>query len=76
MSVIHFNQATTLSPEQFVAGLTDFGPGTPITIRTELAHRSTAGVDVTLMWVRRYETEAVVICVCDQHDGAYFEIEP
>ena len=27
MSTIHFNQTTTSSPEQFVAGLTDFGPG-------------------------------------------------
>jgi hypothetical protein len=27
MSQIHFHKATTLSPEQFVAGLTDFGPG-------------------------------------------------
>ena len=27
MSTIHFNQATSLTPEQFVAGLTDFGPG-------------------------------------------------
>jgi hypothetical protein len=27
MSQIHFSQTTTLSPEQFVAGLTDFGPG-------------------------------------------------
>ena len=27
MSTIHFNQTTTASPEQFVAGLTDFGPG-------------------------------------------------
>lgn len=27
MSRIHFNQTTALSPEQFVAGLTDFGPG-------------------------------------------------
>ena len=26
MSEIHFHKATTLSPEQFVAGLTDFGP--------------------------------------------------
>jgi hypothetical protein len=24
---IHFHQATTLTPEQYVAGLTDFGPG-------------------------------------------------
>src|ERR1041385_5079536 len=27
MSTIHFNQTTTLTPEQYVAGLTDFGPG-------------------------------------------------
>ena len=27
MSTIRFHQATTLTPEQYVAGLTDFGPG-------------------------------------------------
>lgn len=27
MSTIHFNQTTTLTPDQYVAGLTDFGPG-------------------------------------------------
>ena len=27
MSVIHFHQTTTSTPEHFVAGLTDFGPG-------------------------------------------------
>ena len=27
MSVLHFHEATTSSPEQFIAGLTDFGPG-------------------------------------------------
>jgi hypothetical protein len=27
MSTIHFNQTTNLTPEQYVAGLTDFGPG-------------------------------------------------
>lgn len=27
MSVIHFHATTTSSPEQFIAGLTDFGPG-------------------------------------------------
>jgi len=27
MSTIHFHQTTTSTPEQFVAGLTDFGPG-------------------------------------------------
>ena len=27
MSRIHFKQTTTATPEQFIAGLTDFGPG-------------------------------------------------
>jgi len=27
MSTIHFTQTTTLTPEQYIAGLTDFGPG-------------------------------------------------
>jgi hypothetical protein len=27
MSTIHLSQPTTLSPDQYVAGLTDFGPG-------------------------------------------------
>jgi hypothetical protein len=27
MSTIYFNQTTTLTPEQYVTGLTDFGPG-------------------------------------------------
>jgi hypothetical protein len=27
MATIHFNQTTTSTPEQFVDGLTDFGPG-------------------------------------------------
>ena len=27
MSTIHFHRTTTSTPEQFVAGLTDFGPG-------------------------------------------------
>jgi hypothetical protein len=27
MSTIHLNHTTTLTPEQYVAGLTDFGPG-------------------------------------------------
>jgi hypothetical protein len=27
MSTIHFHHTTTVTPEQFVAGLTDFGPG-------------------------------------------------
>ena len=35
MSTIHFHQTTTSTPEQFVAGLTDFGPG-----RSELFQNS------------------------------------
>src|SRR6516165_4284249 len=27
MSTIHLHQPTTLTPEQYIAGLTDFGPG-------------------------------------------------
>ena len=27
MSTLHFDQTTTATPEQFIAGLTDFGPG-------------------------------------------------
>jgi hypothetical protein len=27
MSTIHFHQTTTATPDQFIAGLTDFGPG-------------------------------------------------
>ena len=27
MSTMHFHQSTTLSPQQYTAGLTDFGPG-------------------------------------------------
>jgi hypothetical protein len=26
MSTIHLHQTTTLTPEQYIAGLTDFGP--------------------------------------------------
>jgi hypothetical protein len=37
MSTIHFHQTTTLTPEQFIAGLTDFGPG-----RSKLFGNSTA----------------------------------
>lgn len=42
--------------------------------RTELAHRSSAGVDVTLMWVRADGEEQVCVSVCDRRDGSYFEI--
>ena len=36
MSTIHFKETTTATPEQFIAGLTDFGPG-----RAELFGNST-----------------------------------
>jgi len=47
------------------------------TIRTELAHRSSGGVDVTLLWVHGGERdcdEEVIVCVWDSREGAYFEI--
>ena len=39
--------------------------------RTELAHRSSGGLDVTLLW---QGDDNVIICVCDAREGAYFEI--
>ncbi len=47
--------------------------------RTELAHRSSDGMDVTLVWVQgdRRDGEdnvCVCVCVCDRREGAYFEI--
>ena len=38
MSTIHFHRSTVSSPEQFIAGLTDFGPG-----RSELFPNSADG---------------------------------
>jgi hypothetical protein len=38
MSTIHLHQTTTLTPEQYIAGLTDFGPG-----RSELFSNSADG---------------------------------
>jgi hypothetical protein len=35
MATVHFNRQTTSTPEQFIAGLTDFGPG-----RAELFNNS------------------------------------
>jgi hypothetical protein len=42
--------------------------------RTELAHRSSDGLDVTLIWVQGDDEDKVVVCVCDRREGAYFEI--
>jgi hypothetical protein len=43
---------------------------------TELAHRSSDGVDVTLVWAHgeRDGDEEVVVCVWDAREAAYFEI--
>jgi hypothetical protein len=38
MATIHFHETTTATPEQFIAGLTDFGPG-----RSELFGNSADG---------------------------------
>jgi len=47
------------------------------TTRTELAHRSSDGLDVTLLWVHgggRDGDKEVVVCVWDAREGVYFEI--
>lgn len=46
----------------------------PKTTRTELAHRASAAIDVTLMWERCGDSDMALICVCDRQQGAYFEI--
>jgi hypothetical protein len=43
-------------------------------IRTELAHRSGDGIEVTLLWVRGSGNDATIVCVYDRREGAYFEI--
>jgi len=40
----------------------------------ELAHRSSDGMDVTLVWVPGDDEDKAVVCVCDRRAGAYFEI--
>jgi hypothetical protein len=52
MSTIHLHQTTTLAPEQYIAGLTDFGPG-----RSKLFGNST---DEYLKVHRRDSTHADV----------------
>ena len=42
--------------------------------RTELAHRSSAGTQVTLVWVQGDDEDRAVVCVADRREGAYFEI--
>jgi len=50
--------------------------GSATDIRTELARRSGGGIDVTLVWVHGGDSNGLRVCVCDQREGAYFEIEP
>lgn len=44
------------------------------TPRTELAHRSSDGLEVTLLWARNNGEDEVVVSVADLREGAYFEI--
>jgi hypothetical protein len=53
MSIIHLHRATTATPEQYVAGLTDFGPGRSKIFGNsadeylQVHHRGTSQADVT-----------------------------
>jgi len=53
MSTIHLHQTTTLTPEQYVAGLTDFGPGRSKVFGNsadeylKVHHRGSSEADVT-----------------------------
>jgi hypothetical protein len=42
--------------------------------RTELAHRSGDGVDVTLFWVHENGADRVVVSVDDRREGVSFQI--
>src|ERR1700732_5346477 len=46
----------------------------PDSERRELARRSSAGVDVTFYW--HPTLDELIVCVCDEHHGAHFEIRP
>jgi hypothetical protein len=46
----------------------------PLPERRELAHRSGAGVDVTLYW--HPVLDELIVCVCDKRHGDHFEIRP
>jgi hypothetical protein len=46
----------------------------PTRKQTELAHRSSDGIEVTLIWVQSDDEDRAVVCVCDRREGAYFEI--
>jgi len=42
---------------------------------TELAQRSSSGMEVTLLWLKVDDGDKTVVCVSDTREGAYFEIE-
>lgn len=42
--------------------------------RTELAQRTSDGIDVTLVWVHGDDEDKAVVCAYDSRDGSYFEI--
>jgi hypothetical protein len=46
------------------------------TTRIELDHRSSGGIDVTLVWIPgdRDNAEETLVCVSDTREGTYFEI--
>jgi hypothetical protein len=44
------------------------------TTRTELASRSSAGIEVALFWERHEDVDAVLVQVHDRETGARFEI--
>jgi hypothetical protein len=46
----------------------------PTTTWTELAQRSGAGIDVTLMWLHGDGVDQILVCVRDWLEGTYFEI--
>ncbi len=46
----------------------------PASERRELAHRSGAGVDVTLYW--QPILDELLVCVRDERHGTHFEIRP
>jgi hypothetical protein len=41
---------------------------------TELAHRVTDGVDITLVWVHGNGVDEAVVSVYDTREGTYFEL--
>ena len=71
MSTIHFHETTTATPEQFVAAITDFGPG-----RSELFGNSADGHLKVHDQIRDLDSnkgqydQAVQTAIGDKPDGA------